>query len=78
MTSTQELQEMKRVAEGRIQEFQRIISVAVETICQNKQNEDELRLQKAIIASAKDSLYDAQQELKVVMTCLEINHKITV
>ena len=74
MTSTKELNELKRVAEGRIQEFQRIIAVAVDTICQSKLNEDELRLQKAVIASAKDSLYDARRELEIVETCLEINY----
>ena len=74
MTSTKELNELKRVAEARIQEFQRIIAVAVDTICQSKLNEDELRLQKAVIASAKDSLYDARRELEIVETCLEINY----
>lgn len=79
MPSTkEELNELKRVAEGRIQEILRIISVAVDTICQSKLNEDELRLQKAVIASAKDSLYDARRELEIVKTCLEINYKITV
>lgn len=78
MTSTKELNELKRVAEARIQEFQRIIAVAVDTICQSKLNEDELRLQKAVIASAKDSLYDARRELEIVQLCIDANTTITV
>lgn len=63
-------------AERRIAEIQGIISVAVDTIYGGRLREDDLRLQKAVIASATDSLCEARRERDIVLQCLKIRNSL--
>jgi hypothetical protein len=63
-------------ADRRIAEIQNIIRVAVDAIYDNKLGEDDLRLQKAVIASAKESLYDARRERDIIAICLKARNSL--
>ena len=63
-------------AERRMAEIQGIITVAVDAIYGGRLREDELRLQKAVIASAKESLYEARRERDIVAQCLKIRNSL--
>jgi hypothetical protein len=62
--------------ERRMAEIQRIISAAVDAIYGGLLREDELRLQKAVIASAKESLYDARRERDIISICLKARNSL--
>ena len=63
-------------AERRIADIQCIISSAVDAIYDSTLGEDEIRLQKAVIASAKESLYDARQERDIIALCLKTRNSL--
>ena len=60
----------------RIAKIQGIIRAAVDAIYDNKLGEDEIRLQKAVIASATESLYEARREQDIVLQYLKIHNSL--